>query len=486
MHFQTRVLTGLLPVNLDGNPDITPFCKFNPDQYPYALVSTTQGAHPKDNDRYDILFAYPQNSITLDHNFSLENETDIDVSENSGFLDLLGQWWKSLSIKDDVKSLSQLLPESPFTGGWFVYLSYELSAEIEPGLNLPANNKMLPVAMAVRCPAAIIVDRQENKCFAVAENEYNYLLDQIEQDFLDVSKKLNAFHGAANTAIKIVAVNESSVEPYLKKIDYIKEYIRDGDIFQANLSRPWSITLSEDSCSIDDVDIFKRLSMSNPSSFSALIKTKHASIISSSPERLVRSKNNCVETRPIAGTRPRSTNNVTDGELSRELLANSKERAEHIMLIDLERNDLGRICIPGSINVNELMVLESYQHVHHIVSNVQGQLRENITPADIIKAVFPGGTITGCPKVRCMEILAEMEQTPRGAYTGSVGYINRDGSMDLNILIRTLVRQDNKISFRAGGGIVADSVPVSELEETRAKAKGLLSIFEKQDEPCSV
>ena len=144
------------------------------------------------------------------------------------------------------------------------------------------------------------------------------------------------------------------------------------------------------------------------------------------------------------------------------------------MLIDLERNDLGRVCRTGSVKVDEFMVLESYRHVHHIVSAVSGTLRENVTPAQVIRAVFPGGTITGCPKVRCMEIIAELEGTARAAYTGSMGYINRDGSMDLNILIRTIVQVDTKLSLRAGAGIVADSRPRRELEETRAKAKGML------------
>ena len=188
-----------------------------------------------------------------------------------------------------------------------------------------------------------------------------------------------------------------------------------------------------------------------------------------------------VETRPIAGTRPRDKNQQSDEALAKELLSHPKEQAEHIMLIDLERNDLGRVCRPGTIEVNELMVLESWQHVHHIVSNVRGELDSNKSPVDVLRAVFPGGTITGCPKVRCMEILAEMEQQARGAYTGSLGYINNDGSMDFNILIRTMVREreddSKKITFRAGGGIVSDSVAEKELEETRAKAKGLLKIF---------
>jgi anthranilate synthase component 1 len=144
------------------------------------------------------------------------------------------------------------------------------------------------------------------------------------------------------------------------------------------------------------------------------------------------------------------------------------------MLIDLERNDLGRVCEAGTVEVNEMMVLESYAHVHHIVSNVQGRIRQDVTPGQSIAAVFPGGTITGCPKVRCMEIISELEQGPRGAYTGSFGYLNRDGSLDLNILIRTMVKDGNRVTFRAGSGIVADSDPVAELEETRAKAAGML------------
>ena len=167
-----------------------------------------------------------------------------------------------------------------------------------------------------------------------------------------------------------------------------------------------------------------------------------------------------------------------DTVLSAELISHPKERAEHVMLIDLERNDLGRVCKAGTVEIDEMMVVESYAHVHHIVSNVRGLLREDVTPGQAIRAVFPGGTITGCPKVRCMEIIAELEQGPRGAYTGSFGYLNRDGRLDLNILIRTIVVQGNgvhgnSVELRAGSGIVADSDPQAELAETRAKAKGM-------------
>jgi anthranilate synthase component I len=248
-------------------------------------------------------------------------------------------------------------------------------------------------------------------------------------------------------------------------------YIYDGDIFQANLSRRWQTRLRSP---ISSADLYARLRSRNPGPFNGLASWGEGAIISSSPERLVRVRDGIADTRPIAGTRPRSSVQDQDQALSAELLGHPKERAEHVMLIDLERNDLGRVCVPGTIEVNELMVLESYAHVHHIVSNVRGRLRAGVRPGDVIRALFPGGTITGCPKVRCMEIIAELEQEGRGPYTGAMGYLNRDGSMDLNILIRTLVRDGDRLSLRAGAGIVADSVPECELEETRAKARGLL------------
>lgn len=465
MHFQTR--------SLPDNLDLTQLCHTQPDNYPYALISTVNDSGT--NSRYHIYFAYPQELLVLDDTNTLRNGTKIELDKNSGFLDSLDNWWRA-SYKEEY---SQLDTELPFTGGWFVFLSYELSTEIEPCLQLPAAKNNIPIALAARCPAAIIVDKQNNSTIAIAENEFAHLLDSIENDCNAISRTVH--NNKRSSSIRANSVVEARTEPYLKQVVRIKQYIRDGDIFQANLSRPWQVKINSD---VADVDIFRYLSKSNPGSFAALINTEGATIISSSPERLVRSKNNRVETRPIAGTRPRSSKGTTDEALAKELLAHPKEQAEHIMLIDLERNDLGRICIPGSIKVNELMTLESYQHVHHIVSNVQGTIRDDVTPTDIIRAVFPGGTITGCPKVRCMEILSEMEAEPRGAYTGSAGYINLDGSLDLNILIRTMVRDGNTISFRAGGGIVADSDPQHELDETRAKAKGLLRVFNKQSEPC--
>ena len=442
MHFQTRKLNGEL--NLEK------LHQFNPERYPFLLKSTAAG--PLGN--FDILFAFPEKTLE-------KHAEDSDYN----FLDELHTWWQQEKLETNIDN-----QDWPFTGGWFVYLSYELAAEIEPVLDLPSLPMGEPIAMAVRCPAAVIYDHDKQQFTAIAETESREVLDQIDSDAVEANKLADI----ADTAITIHQVEEADEQPYLQQVETVKQYIVDGDIFQANLSRPWQLDIDDN---VSDVTIFNRLANANPGSFAVLAKLPNSTVISSSPERLVSVHDKSIQTRPIAGTRPRSDNASEDSALASELMAHPKEQAEHIMLIDLERNDLGRICIPGSIRVNELMTLESYQHVHHIVSNVTGLIRDDVSPADVIRAVFPGGTITGCPKVRCMQILAELEQQPRGAYTGSIGYINRNGDMDLNILIRTLVRRGSEISFRAGGGIVADSDPVHELNETRAKAKGLLRAF---------
>jgi anthranilate synthase component 1 len=260
-------------------------------------------------------------------------------------------------------------------------------------------------------------------------------------------------------------------------VDRAKDYIAAGDIFQANLSRCWKADCESKP---NAVSLYRRLCQTNPAPFAGLVLHDAFSIISSSPERLVRRKGRTLDTRPIAGTRPRNEPPEQSNQRKQELLDHPKERAEHVMLIDLERNDLGRVCVGGSVRVSEYMVVESYTHVHHIVSNVTGTAREDLAPGELIRAVFPGGTITGCPKVRCMEIINELEQRPRGAYTGSMGYLNLNGDCDLNILIRTITAQNGRLEFAAGSGIVADSDPGAELEETRAKAKGMLMALQPE------
>ena len=393
--------------------------------------------------RYDILFAFPGEALVADNRFD--------------FLEELDRRWQQEKVDRSTNEL-------PFVGGWFLYLGYELAAEIEPGLQLEADS-ILPAAFAVRCPVALIFDHDDGQCFLVCETPGCTNKDQLMADI----RSLERNHSAVNATVTSVLEEESTL--FTDAVVRAKEYIAKGDVYQANLSRQWS---AEVDGSLEASDIYEALCKSNPGPFAGMARWHDIEIISSSPERLLEVRNGIASTRPIAGTRPRSDDVATDDNLSAELFSHPKERAEHIMLVDLERNDLGRVCKAGTVEVNEMMVLESYAHVHHIVSNVKGQLRGDVTPGQAIAAVFPGGTITGCPKVRCMEIISELEQGPRGAYTGSFGYLNRDGSLDLNILIRTIVKQGNQATFRAGSGIVADSDPESELEETRAKAEGML------------
>jgi len=266
-------------------------------------------------------------------------------------------------------------------------------------------------------------------------------------------------------------VVEEPPERFLRGVVDVLEAIARGDVYQANLSRGWRASLP---AGTSPEALYRRLRDANPAPFAGIARLPGFTLLSSSPERLLRIRGSVASTRPIAGTRPRGDSAATDETLRTELGLNEKERAEHVMLVDLGRNDLGRICRGGTVRVDEFMTIETYATVHHIVSNVSGELRAGVTPGEAIAAVFPGGTITGCPKVRCMELLADLEGTPRDAYTGSMGYLGLDGSLDLNILIRTLAVRDNGVEFRTGAGIVADSRPEFELAETRAKARGLL------------
>jgi anthranilate synthase component 1 len=270
-------------------------------------------------------------------------------------------------------------------------------------------------------------------------------------------------------------MEEEKPEKFLAAVEKALDYIAMGDVYQVNLSRLWQ---GESTVDVPPAGLFKTLRTANPSPFAALLRHKDFAVISSSPERLLSIRDRSVSTRPIAGTRPRGATVLEDSELVRALLDNEKERAEHVMLIDLERNDLGRVCRGGTVRVDQYMGVETYAHVHHIVSSISGELRDDCTPISALRALFPGGTITGCPKIRCMEIIGELEARGRGAYTGSVGYLNRDGSCDFNILIRTITLRGTAVQFRAGAGIVADSNASQELDETRAKAKGLLNALQ--------
>jgi len=262
---------------------------------------------------------------------------------------------------------------------------------------------------------------------------------------------------------------------YEHAVAQVIDYIHAGDIFQANLSQRFEARLADGDT---PYALYLRLRAASPAPFGAFFNFGEGAILSSSPERFLACHNGDVETRPIKGTRPRGISPDEDRRLAAELLASEKDRAENVMIVDLLRNDISRVCADGSVTVEKLCALESFANVHHLVSTVHGRLRADATPADLLAACFPGGSITGAPKLRAMEIIAELEPTTRGPYCGAIGYLGAGGTMDTAIAIRTMVVKDRRVTFQAGGGIVADSDPATEYEETLAKARDMRRVLE--------
>ena len=387
-------------------------CRDEPELFPYLLESAARGGA---QGRYDLLFARPDPEMLVLH--ADGSLTGPQAAEAHGdFLAALDAWWQSERLQQG--------PGNPdgrsFHGGWFLYMAYELAGQVEASLSLP-RGRDLPIAFAARVPAALIRDHATSN--AVFMSEPGAAPDILKRLHDSIAVQADS----ADTKVLASPLVEEEADRYLQQVERARRYIHEGDIFQANLSRLWRAELTP---AMDPVTLYGRLRKANPAPFAGLALHGNGAVISSSPERLVRVVGERVDTRPIAGTRPRSADPAQDAALIRELIGHPKERAEHVMLLDMERNDLGRIAALGSVQVDELMVVESYTHVHHIVSNVTANLKPGVTPAEVIRAVFPGGTITGCPKVRCMEIIAELEQAPREAYTGAMGYLDRDGSMD--------------------------------------------------------
>ena len=443
---------------LPPDTDLLALHRLAPTRYPMLLESVASGTA---QGRWDLLLVADGDGLRLD---AQGQTTTLDgLAMEGDFLAALDSNWLASRIPREE-------PRWPFRGGWALLLNYELAGQVEPVLALPKGNAVIPVALALRCPAAILHDRASGECVALAETGATALLDVIATDVF-ASRNQPAMPAWRDPAGLI----EDEPGRFLEGVQRILQYLAAGDIFQVNLSRAWRARFDQP---LDPAMLYARLRTANPAPFAGLFAAGDWAVASSSPERLVSIRGDVVETRPIAGTRPRFEGD-DDAERIRELVGHPKERAEHVMLIDLERNDLGRVCEPGSVQVDELMSVESYAHVHHIVSNVRGRLRRDTTPGEVIRATFPGGTITGCPKVRCMQIIAELEGQARGAYTGAFGWLNRDGDLDLNILIRSAeiaptAEGGAEVVFRTGAGIVADSVPERELDETRAKARGML------------
>lgn len=409
---------------------------------------------------------------------------------------------RAITRKDPLLKLKELMNNfkierlknlPPFFGGAVGFFSYDLVHTFE---NLPSKAKKdidVPDINLILTDTVIAFDHFKNTITiiiipAIRHLGFGYntitsgLLRDCKQDadkkIAEIINLINnpatADQTAAQRDKKIKPVSNLTKEGYMSMVRKCKEYIASGDIYQANLSQRLSAKIG----SVEPIELYRKLREINPSPFSALIEFDDIALVSSSPERLIKLEGRDVETRPIAGTRPRGKTENEDKDLHGELIANEKERAEHLMLIDLERNDIGKVCEYGSVNVDEFMTTEDYSHVIHIVSNIKGKLKKDKDSFDLIKAAFPGGTITGVPKIRCMEIIDELEPAARGPYTGSIGYISFAGDMDLNIIIRTFVIKNDQAHVQAGAGIVADSDPEKEYYETLHKAEALLKVLE--------
>ena len=450
---------------LDHSPDLPGLSEVFPKQFPYLLESSARGALGS----HSLLLFAGDEVLVLDADDGVSGP-----GTGNSFFERLESWYQSerTGCTETTEEGNTVIP---FTGGWFVYLGYEMAAEVEHTLDLPPNRTGMPDAIAHRCHGAIIVfhdPRNPARDRSIAVAESNAVLAQI------VSCIDRRPEHARNSGVgELSSLDEEDPERYKASMSRIHDYLLAGDVFQVNISRSWAGAFCT---AADPMALYHSLRHFNPAPFAGLLRWQDSVMLSSSPERLVQIRDGIIQTRPIAGTRPRGANIGQDRALSDELISNLKERAEHIMLIDLERNDLGRVCKSGTVEVNELMVVESFAHVHHIVSNVRGELLGDASPIDAVRAVFPGGTITGCPKVRCMEIIAELEGEGRGYYTGSMGYLGRDGSLDLYILIRSMLVQGRHFEFRTGGGIVADSIADHEVRETRDKARGMLMAVESR------
>lgn len=375
---------------------------------------------------------------------------------------------RSLLEKPQSETDNSQIAHLPFTGGWLGWLGYDLAWEIEQLPELNRDPLPFPVAYWYEPECFAILDRLEQTLWLAAGDRQQ--LDDME---LRLSTAIPEPKQAAFPAKEITYL--TSQQEYQNAVRQVKRYIKAGDIFQANLSLRFQTSTTAGSWTI-----YQQLQSINPSPFASYWRSPWGDVISCSPERLIKLEDNLAQTRPIAGTRRRGQTAESDRALADELLANDKERAEHIMLVDLERNDLGRVCQWGSVEVDELLAIERYSHVMHLVSNVRGILQPDRDAIDLIRGVFPGGTITGCPKVRCLEIIEELEPVRRSLFYGSCGYLDRRGNLDLNILIRTLLYVNTasdlaQVYGQVGAGIVADSDPEREWHESLNKAEAQIA-----------
>jgi anthranilate synthase component 1/para-aminobenzoate synthetase component 1 len=448
------------------------------DKKPFLFLDSGKG--PEKIARFSLFGLYPEFLFTSKGN--LIQIIDIKTDKKKVF------WGNPILKLQQILDRNKILFNKNlpfFVGGGIGYFSYDIYPFFEKISSQAQDDMMLPDIFFVFVEGAVVVDHLKKEIIVVLspelkkentneiEKETESKIDEI-LGLLRSSKTKRTYFFDLKKDISFSKRGLDFESNFTKKdfeqiVKIAKEYIKKGDIYQVNLSQRLVMEAN-----VDSFEVYKVLKKINPSPFAFYFDFGEFQLISCSPERLIKINNGLIQTRPIAGTRPRGRDQIEDLRLRRELYLDEKERAEHIMLVDLERNDLGRICVFGTVEIDELMVLEEYSHVTHIVSNIKGILNEGIGLFDVLKACFPGGTITGTPKIRSIEIIDELEPVKRGPYTGSAGYLSYNGNIDLNIIIRTIIKTNQKFYAQAGAGVVADSNPEREYYETLYKAESLI------------
>lgn len=464
-----------IPIVVEALADIdTPlaiYSKLGNKPYSYLLESVEGG---ETYGRYSIIglpsklvFKISRNKISIFENNKLKEQLD-----HNNPLNFIDDYMKSFKVPNDMN-----LPR--YSGGLAGYFGYETIQYIEPKLckNFLEDKLELPDILLMLSDEIVVIDNVLGKLFLI-----NYVDPSKNNAFDNAKKKLGTYLQRLSDGItlKDIKVSKNSKpksefgeKSFKKAVDKVKEYIVDGDVMQVVLSQRMSQPYE-----FHPLSLYRALRNLNPSPYMFFYHMDDHFVVGASPEILVRLENKKVTVRPIAGTRPRGETKEKDLAYEKELLADPKEIAEHVQLMDLGRNDIGRVAKTSTVNVTDNMTIERYSHVMHIVSNVEGTIKENLSAIDVLKATFPAGTVSGAPKVRAMEIINELESSKRGVYAGAVGYLGFNGDMDVAIAIRTALIKNNMLFVQAGAGIVSDSIPQNEWEETQNKAKAILRAVE--------
>lgn len=428
----------------------------------WAIYLDSAYAHT-DVGRYDIFSARPITTITT-HGEETEVVSQSEtITSNEDPFEIIKQHLQ----KQEIKHRTSL----PFNGGALGLFSYDLGRQVEKLPDLCETDITMPDMAVGIYDWAVVIDHHQRRAWLVSAFPSESTLE--EWDELVALFSNHELRNGDGYKIYSKPTSNMSEEFYADAFNKIKLYIKEGDCYQVNLAQRFSAELKGDPWSV-----YLTLRKNNPAPYSSFFNLKDCAILSSSPERFLKLQDSWVETKPIKGTKPRSMFAYEDKALAASLLESEKDRAENVMIVDLLRNDIGKTCEIGTVNVPKLFSLESYATVHHLVSTVTGRLDKRHHALDLLRGSFPGGSITGAPKLRAMEIIEELEPHRRHVYCGSLGYIGFDGNMDTNIAIRTMVMYENKIHFWAGGGIVMDSEMESEYKECFHKAAGMMKLFE--------